>query len=63
MTIDTHWLEKAEALGEALSARRRSCEAQSRMPQETVDDLHKTGLWRLLQPKRFGGAEAHPIRH
>jgi len=60
MTIDPHWLNKAEELGETLTARRRSCETQSRVPQETVDDLHKSGLWRLLQPKRFGGAEAHP---
>ena len=60
MTIDPHWLSKAEALGETLSSRRRACESQSRIPQETVEDLHQAGLWRLLQPKRYGGAEAHP---
>ncbi|MEE2834715.1 MAG: acyl-CoA dehydrogenase family protein [Myxococcota bacterium] len=60
MTVDVQWLKKAEALGDALAERRTACEAQSRMPQETVDDFHDAGLWRLLQPKRYGGAEAHP---
>jgi len=60
MTIDHQWVAKAESIGDALASRRLDCEAQTRIPQDTVKDLHETGLWRLLQPKRFGGEEAHP---
>ena len=60
MSVDPIYLSKAEALGEALSERRSACEAAARIPEATVRDLHDAGLWRLLQPARYGGAEAHP---
>jgi 3-hydroxy-9,10-secoandrosta-1,3,5(10)-triene-9,17-dione monooxygenase len=60
MSIDQTWLAKAEALGNDLGQRRAGCEAAGRIPQETVDDFHDSGLWRILQPKRFGGGEVHP---
>ncbi|WP_395353075.1 hypothetical protein [Variovorax sp. UC122_21] len=30
------------------------------MPDETIDDFHRAGLFRALQPARAGGAELHP---
>lgn len=30
------------------------------IPEETIDDLTKAGLFRMLQPKRYGGLEMNP---
>ena len=27
------------------------------LPEETIEDLHRTGLFRILQPRRVGGSE------
>ena len=35
----------------------RSTEELRRLPDETIDDLHRAGLFRILQPKRVGGSE------
>jgi len=39
----------------------RTCSLR-RLPDETVEELKQAGLFRLLQPARWGGAEAHPNR-
>jgi 3-hydroxy-9,10-secoandrosta-1,3,5(10)-triene-9,17-dione monooxygenase len=41
----------------ALRARATRAEAARVMVPETVSDLHRTGLLRILQPKRWGGME------
>ncbi|HUB95434.1 MAG TPA: hypothetical protein VL993_05930 [Stellaceae bacterium] len=48
---------RAEALNPALRARAQSCEDLRRLPDETVADLHRSGLFRMLQPRRVGGSE------
>src|SRR5215217_7393384 len=50
-------LERAEALVPTLAARARHAEELRRIPDETIEDLRKSGLFRVLQPKRVGGAE------
>ncbi|MDB5903888.1 MAG: acyl-CoA dehydrogenase, partial [Betaproteobacteria bacterium] len=50
-------LERAEKLVPTLAARARATEALRRIPDETIADLRASGLLRILQPKRVGGAE------
>jgi 3-hydroxy-9,10-secoandrosta-1,3,5(10)-triene-9,17-dione monooxygenase len=48
---------RAESLVPVLRARGRQCEELRRIPDETIADLHASGLFRMLQPKRVGGSE------
>lgn len=48
---------RALALVPVLSARAQQTEELRRLPDETVADLHASGLFRMLQPRRFGGSE------
>jgi 3-hydroxy-9,10-secoandrosta-1,3,5(10)-triene-9,17-dione monooxygenase len=48
---------RAEALIPVLRERATRAEELRRLPDETIADLHKTGLFRVLQPKRVGGSE------
>lgn len=50
-------LDQARALVPTLKARSAHAEALRRIPDETLRDLHAVGLFRILQPRRFGGAE------
>jgi 3-hydroxy-9,10-secoandrosta-1,3,5(10)-triene-9,17-dione monooxygenase len=50
-------LERAHALVPVLAARAAATERNRRVPDETISDFHRTGLFRILQPARFGGAE------
>jgi 3-hydroxy-9,10-secoandrosta-1,3,5(10)-triene-9,17-dione monooxygenase len=50
-------LARARSLVPALRARAARSEAERVMLPETLADLHRTGLLRLLQPKRWGGME------
>src|SRR5260221_9303320 len=49
--------EAAEALVPALRERAGRAEELRRLPDETIADLHRTGLFRILQPGRVGGSE------
>jgi 3-hydroxy-9,10-secoandrosta-1,3,5(10)-triene-9,17-dione monooxygenase len=49
--------ERAEALVPALRERAAKTEALRRIPDETIADLHRSGLFRMLQPARVGGSE------
>jgi 3-hydroxy-9,10-secoandrosta-1,3,5(10)-triene-9,17-dione monooxygenase len=49
--------ERAEALVPRLRARARSTEELRRLPDDTVDEFREAGLFRVLQPSRFGGFE------
>jgi len=49
--------QRAEALVPVLRERAAKTEALRRLPDETIADLHRTGLFRSLQPARVGGSE------
>jgi len=53
-------LEQARALAPRLAARAQACEDLRRCPDETIAELHASGLMRMMQPKRFGGMELGP---
>lgn len=48
---------RARALVPALRERTDRADTARQMPQETIDDLHRTGLLRFHQPRRWGGME------
>lgn len=48
---------RAEALVPALRERAQRAEELRRLPDETIADLHASGLFRMLQPTRVGGSE------
>ncbi|HZB90598.1 MAG TPA: acyl-CoA dehydrogenase family protein [Stellaceae bacterium] len=48
---------RAEALVPVLRERAAKTEALRRLPDETIADLHRSGLFRMLQPARVGGSE------
>jgi 3-hydroxy-9,10-secoandrosta-1,3,5(10)-triene-9,17-dione monooxygenase len=48
---------RAEAMVPVLRERAAKTEALRRLPDETIADLHKSGLFRMLQPARVGGSE------
>lgn len=50
-------IAKARALLPRLRERAARTEELRRLPPETEKDLHDAGLFRMLQPKRIGGAE------
>jgi 3-hydroxy-9,10-secoandrosta-1,3,5(10)-triene-9,17-dione monooxygenase len=50
-------LERARALVPVLAARAADTERARRVPDETIADFHRSGLFRVLQPARFGGYE------
>jgi 3-hydroxy-9,10-secoandrosta-1,3,5(10)-triene-9,17-dione monooxygenase len=50
-------LARARALIPSLSDRAARTEELRRLPPETERDLHESGLFRIVQPKRVGGSE------
>ena len=48
---------RARALIPVLRERAQRAEELRRIPDETLQDLHASGLFRMLQPKRVGGSE------
>jgi 3-hydroxy-9,10-secoandrosta-1,3,5(10)-triene-9,17-dione monooxygenase len=50
-------LARARALVPVLRERAPRAEALRRLPDETIADLHASGLFRVLQPARVGGSE------
>jgi 3-hydroxy-9,10-secoandrosta-1,3,5(10)-triene-9,17-dione monooxygenase len=50
-------LGRARALVPVLKERAAATETLRRLPPETERDLHKAGLFRIMQPKRVGGSE------
>src|ERR1700758_3023503 len=50
-------LARAEALVPTLRERAPRAEQLRRLPDETIADLHSSGLFRVLQPARVGGSE------
>jgi 3-hydroxy-9,10-secoandrosta-1,3,5(10)-triene-9,17-dione monooxygenase len=58
--MDEDVLARARLLLPSLAARARAAEQLRRLPDETVAELKQGGFFRLLQPSRWGGAEADP---
>jgi 3-hydroxy-9,10-secoandrosta-1,3,5(10)-triene-9,17-dione monooxygenase len=56
LTADTA-LEQARVLRPRIAERAARCEAIRRCPEETIAELHASGLMRVMQPKRYGGSE------
>jgi 3-hydroxy-9,10-secoandrosta-1,3,5(10)-triene-9,17-dione monooxygenase len=50
-------LARAEALIPVLRERAPRAEQLRQLPDETIADLHSSGLFRVLQPARIGGSE------
>ncbi len=50
-------VQHAAAMVPRLAERAAAAERIRRIPQATIDELHETGLMRLMQPARFGGSE------
>src|SRR5579863_8254869 len=50
-------MARAEALVPVLRERAGRAEELRRLPDETIEDLRKSGLFRILQPRRVGGSE------
>src|SRR4029077_8446033 len=50
-------LARAEALVPVLRERAPRAARLRRLPDETIADLHSSGLFRMLQPARVGGSE------
>ena len=48
---------RAEALVPVLRERAAKSEELRRLPDETIADLHQSGLFRILKPRRVGGSE------
>ncbi|HEU0197101.1 MAG TPA: acyl-CoA dehydrogenase family protein [Nevskiaceae bacterium] len=53
-------IDKARAMVPRLAERAAQCEAQGKIPDETIRELDEAGLLRILQPKRWGGFEMDP---
>jgi resorcinol 4-hydroxylase (FADH2) len=57
LSANGEWVERARALIPALRERADRTRRERQIPSETIADFHEAGLFRLLQPPRFGGAE------
>jgi 3-hydroxy-9,10-secoandrosta-1,3,5(10)-triene-9,17-dione monooxygenase len=53
-------LDRVRALLPVLSKRAAGAEKLRRLPDETFSDFQEAGLFRALQPKRYGGYELDP---
>jgi len=52
---------RVQALAPQLRARSAQADLDRRISDATKADFEAAGLWRLLQPARFGGGEQHPL--
>ena len=50
-------MRRARALVPVLRERAAAAEVGREMPRETIADLHRTGLLRFHQPRRWSGME------
>lgn len=54
-------LDAVRELLPTLSERAAETERGRRIPAESIQALQETGVLRLLQPRRYGGHETHPV--
>src|SRR5712691_12392451 len=55
------FIGRAQALLPSVRARARQAEQLRRLPEETFREFQEAGLFRALQPARFGGFELDPV--
>lgn len=53
-------IERARAMIPAIRSRAVQCTAERRVPMDTIREIEAAGLFRILQPKRWGGYEMEP---
>src|SRR5258708_4960133 len=56
-------IARARALIPVLAARGTAADEARRIPAETIADMQAAGLFRVLQPKRWGGYELDPATY
>lgn len=54
-------VEAVRELLPVLRERAQETEDARRIPEESIKSLRQAGFFRLLQPARYGGLEAHPV--
>lgn len=54
-------LEAVRGLLPGIAERARSVDEKGRIPAETIQELTRAGVFRMLQPARHGGAEGDPV--
>lgn len=59
-TLQTDVESRVQALLPGIAERAQATDEARRVPVETITELVDAGVFRLLQPKRYGGAEAEP---
>ncbi len=60
MSIDETVLARARAASEAIAPLATQIEKDRRLPPAAVEALVRAGVFKLLVPRTFGGAQAHP---
>ena len=55
-------IEAARAMGPALRMRAAKAKADARVPEETVQEFHEAGFFKILQPEQWGGYRLRPQR-
>lgn len=55
-------LEAVRALLPTIAERAQRADEERRVSEETVKELRAAGVFRMLQPQRYGGLEADPVR-
>jgi alkylation response protein AidB-like acyl-CoA dehydrogenase len=55
------WLDRVGALAPAIDTAAEAIERDRRVPADLMRALHDAGLFRILLPRRYGGAEVHPL--
>lgn len=58
---DVAVLERVSALLDGFRSRASAAEERRRVPDESIEELAAAGLFRALQPRRFGGLESDPM--
>ena len=54
------YLEKVDGVVESISTRRQQSEQEIRVPEQTMEEMISTGLFRSFTPRRYGGLEMAP---
>lgn len=54
-------LESVRALLPAIADRAQSTDESRRVPEKTIRELLDAGVFRMLQPRRYGGLEGDPV--